>query len=168
MKLVGSLLLMGAFCWAGISAAWELKRKTVLLHELVLAIERMERELEQTLRPLPELLADIGAAIPSPLSEFFASCARHARRPESSFAAGWQTELKELGTWLDERPCRCMETLGRGLGRYDEAGEKRLLQMTLRELRECEEESRQDCRKYCKLYRTLGVTGGVFCVVLLL
>ena len=168
MRWAGSFLLMGALGWIGLSAAWELKRKTAVLHELVLAIERMERELEQTLRPLPELLADIGAGTLPPVSEFFLACARYARKPEPSFAVGWKEELKKLALWLDGRSFRCLETLGRGLGRYDEAGEKRLLQTALRELRECEEESRQNCRKYCKLYRTLGVTGGIFCVLLLL
>ena len=168
MKWAGSLLVIGAFGWLGIFAAWKLRKKTVLLHELILAVEQMERELEQTLRPLPELLDNIGKGLLPPLSDFFAACARHARIPDPSFRVGWKTELNKLVGLLDERAYHCMETLGRGLGRYDEAGEKKLLQTTLRELRECEKESRQNCLKYCKLYSTLGVTGGVFCVLLLL
>jgi len=166
IQVTGGLLLFGAFSWVGLYAGWELRRKTSLLEELLGAVETLGREMEQSLKPLPDLLEEIGNRTEGVLSVFFAACAQHARRPDPSFVFGWNRELELLAQNLDEQVQRCMARLGKGLGRYDEAGERQLLAATAAELRACLARSREACRQRCRLYGVLGMTAGAMCVIL--
>ena len=166
MRMAGSVLLFLSFAWLGLHAARELRRKTALLEELLAAVEQLRRELDQSLTPLPELLEGIGTNSGVELNRFFRTCAQRARKPDPSFAAGWNEALEILRQDLDERTQRCMQKLGNGLGRYDVEAEGRLLSAAEEELRECLSQRREYGGQRCKLYRTLGMTAGAVCLIL--
>lgn len=167
-RLLGAVLVLGAMGWLGWSEGAALRKRTALLRELVGALERMERELTFRLTPLPDLLSNLARETAKPLSDFFAACARHARSPECLFGAAWEREAAGLYPWLDERTMEVLRRLGRGLGRCDAEGEGRLLKAAATDLRDRLAVLEGESRRLERLYRTLGLTGGAFLILVLI
>lgn len=168
LKLTGAFLLLAGLGWMGWSAARELARRTILLEELVAALERMERELTFRLTPLPRLCRWLGGDATRPLKDFFFACADSAEDGDRPFQEGWRQAACTLEGHLERPAVDCLVELGRGLGRCDSEGESRLLEAALIRLRELLHHSREESRRRGRLYSALGLTAGAFLVILLL
>ena len=167
-RWIGAAMILGAAGWIGWSESAVLRKRAALLRELAASLERMERELTFRLTPLPELLSRLGREVSEPLSAFYSSCARHARAPETAFWRNWQEEAEKLSPYLDRPAVESLCRLGRGLGRYDEEGESRLIKTAAAELREHLSRAETESDRLGKIYRTLGITGGAFLILVLI
>lgn len=167
-RWIGAALIAGAAGWVGWSEGAALRRKTSLLRELVSSLDRMERELSFRLTPLPDMLSRLGREVSEPLASFYLSCAQHARAPENAFWSCWQKEAEKLWPYLDRPSLEGLCRLGRGLGRYDEEGERQLLKNTAAELREHLSGAEAESERLGKLYRTLGFTAGALLILVLI
>lgn len=167
-RWIGAALIAGAAGWIGWSEGAALRKRTALLRELVSSLDRMERELAFRLTPLPELLSHLSREVSEPLASFYRSCAQHARSSENAFWTSWKKEMEELSPYLDRPSVESLCRLGRGLGRYDEEGERQLLKNTAAELREYLSGAEAESERLGKLYRTLGFTAGAFLILVLI
>lgn len=165
LKLAGSLMVVGGLGWIGWSLALELRRKTVLLRALIGSLERMEREVAVRLTPLPTLCLLLSQEAPSPLDRFFALCGEKREEP---FEAGWEAAAKLLRQSLDGPVLDCLLRLGRSLGRSDSEGERALLASAVEELKGLLARSEENALRQGRLYGALGLTAGLFCVILLI
>lgn len=164
-KLIGSLMVAGGLGWLGWSMALELGRKNRLLRALIGALERMEREMAVRLTPLPSLCILLSREAPPPLDRFFALCGGAREAP---FAAGWEAAAAVLRGSLDHAALDCLLRLGRSLGRSDSEGERALLSSAVEELKGILGRSEERALREGRLYGALGLTAGLFCVILLI
>lgn len=168
LKLVGALLLIGGMGYLGLSAGRELTRRTVLLAQLIGALERLRGELVFRLTPLPVLCGKLSDGLSAPLEDFFLTCARWTEEQEGGFTQGWKRAVGELRPHLEEEAARYLEEMGLGLGRCDGEEEDRRLEAGLERLRGCLARMEEDTRRRRRLYGMLGVTAGAFFTVLLI
>ncbi len=165
MKLMGSLMVVGGLGWFGWGIALELHRKNDLLRFLIGALERMEREVAVRLTPLPAMCLLLSREAPPPLDRFFILCGGEQEEP---FEAGWEAAVELLRGRLDQPVLDCLLRLGRSLGRSDSEGEQALLSSTAEELKAILKRSEERALREGRLYRALGLTAGLFCVILLI
>ncbi|MBS4881042.1 MAG: stage III sporulation protein AB [Firmicutes bacterium] len=101
-----------------------------------------------------------GPAPPSPLSG--AVGRRHFSGLRLSHPAGREADLP-----LSDEDRGLLAEFGQVLGRYDGASQQRALQALLDRLGEQAETARQTARRLVRVDVTLGVTAGLFCLILL-
>ncbi len=165
LKLLGSILVVGSLSRIGWEMARSLRRRTALLRRLIGALERMEREVQTRLTPLPALCDLLSQEVPSPLNRFFSQCGKDR---EEGFAKTWRTSAEGLRGSLSNGTVDCLARLGSSLGRSDREGEQALLSSTVEELRGLLAQEEENSLRQGRLFGILGVTAGFFCVILLI
>ncbi len=169
MRAAGALLLLGGAAALGCSAAAGLGRHVRVLEALSGALELMERELSFRLTPMPELMDRLARRSAPPVDQLFAHCRDGLEAlGEVPLAALWREGLglESLGLEAEERSA--LDLLGDVLGRYDGQGQLEALAQTRGELDQALERARGERDRMGRVYRVLGVTGGLLLVILLL
>lgn len=161
------LLLTGCTAW-GLLAGSRLGERAACLEEFRQALAALSRELSFSLRPLWELMTQAAAGSRGPAAAFFrVCCARFAQGGRESWAESWQQALAEVPLPLTLADRRLLEEAGQVLGRYDGESQRQALAGLLARLEDRREEARREARRLFRVYGVLGVTGGLFCLILL-
>ena len=161
------LLLTGCTAW-GLLAGSRLGERAACLEEFRQALAALSRELSFSLRPLWELMTQAAAGSRGPAAAFFqVCCARFAQGGRESWAESWQQALAEVPLPLTEADLRLLEEAGQVLGRYDGESQRQALAGLLARLEDRREEARREARRLFRVYVVLGITGGLFCLILL-
>jgi len=166
-RIVGAAIILSATNWIGWSENQKHKTRLVLTKEFIGALEKMQREMSFSLRPLPEVLLSLSKETRYPVSAFFENSARYAVSPERSFAQHWSDELIKLENAMDAPSLAVLEQVGRGIGKYDEKGELSLLSSAIAQLRKYAERAEAEIREKNRLRQTIGVTAGMFLILIL-
>lgn len=161
------LLLTGCTAW-GLLAGSRLGERAACLEEFRQALAALSRELSFSLRPLWELMTQAAAGSRGPAAAFFqVCCARFAQGGRESWAESWQQALAEVPLPLTLADRRLLEEAGQVLGRYDGESQRQALAGLLARLEDRREEARREARRLFRVYVVLGITGGLFCLILL-
>ena len=161
------LLLTGCTAW-GLLAGSRLGERAACLEEFRQALAALSRELSFSLRPLWELMTQAAAGSRGPAAAFFqVCCARFAQGGRESWAESWQQALAEVPLPLTLADRRLLEEAGHVLGRYDGESQRQALAGLLARLEDRREEARREARRLFRVYGVLGITGGLFCLILL-
>lgn len=164
----GKLLLFLGCTALGLGKGFGLKRRTACLWELRRALEAMGRELTFSLRPLGELMAQAEAESRGETATLFTACrTAFDGSGGESWAESWRTALEETPLPLQEEDRRLLGEAGQVLGRYDGEDQRTALAGLLVRLEEQAQEARAEEKRLFRVYTVLGVTAGLFCVILL-
>ena len=168
MVLIGKLLVLGGMTVLGLRHAGGLRSRVHCLGAFLGAVERAQRELAFSLPPVEELLARMGEGLRDPAGKWFLDCrTAFQQRREECLEEIWARRLREAELPLKEEDLDLLNGLGGLLGRFDgESQEKALGQIHAR-LEEQLAGAREDAQRLGKVYGTLGVAMGLFCVILL-
>ena len=161
--LAGKGLLFGGCVALGILTGLGRLRRVACLEEFRRILSSLARELTFSLRPLPELAEDVAGS--GPAGECLRACRRcFLASGGESWAESWETVLRETDLPLSDEDRGLLAEFGQVLGRYDGESQQRALQALLDRLGEQVETARQTARW---VDVTLGVTAGLFCLILL-
>ena len=161
------LLLTGCTAW-GLLAGGRLGERAACLEEFRQALAALLRELSFSLRPLEELLTQAAAGSRGPAAAFFAACGSFFDQGgRESWAESWRQALDTVPLPLTAADCRLLREAGQVLGRYDGESQRRALEGLLARLEDQREEARREARRLFRVYVALGITGGLFCLILL-
>ena len=163
MKLAGAMLLLFASVFCGISAAAQLSRKAEQIRLLRLLLTDLMNELRYTLPPVSELLRTLAGQAAYRRLSFLQTAAADA----DAFPECWQRAL-EQDSQLSAETAAVLETVGQTLGATALDGQLNSLQLCAERLACLQSDAEQTAKKKGDLYRSLGLFGGLFCVILLL
>lgn len=148
--LLGACVLFG-FGWTG-----TMRKKITLLENLCGAIRRIETDLRQQNKPLPEIMEKEG----------FASLAKELRAGKL-FSQAAEPLLKKMEHLFENgEPAAAVEELAWSLGRYDCATQADACKRAYVRLEACKEQLGQELSEKQRLYHTVPVALG--CMVLLI
>ncbi len=165
---LGKLLLLLGCTALGLGRGFGLKRRTACLFELRRALETMGRELTFSLRPLGSLMDQARRESRGEACALFAACQeKFAHTGGESWAESWRTALETTSLPLKEEDRRILSEAGQILGRYDGEDQRRALGGLLARLEEQAQEARSEEKRLFRVYTALGITAGLFCVILL-
>lgn len=164
--LAGKGLLFGGCVALGVLTGLGRLRRVACLEAFRRLLSALARELAFSLRPLPELAEKVADA--GPAGAFLRACRRRfLEAGGESWAESWGETLRAADLPLAEEDLRLLAEFGQVLGRYDGESQQRALQGLLTRLGEQLEAARRTARRLVRVDVTLGVTAGLFCLILL-
>lgn len=169
MRLLGAALVVAACGSLGLAAVARLNGRVRDLGELAAGLDALQRELGWRLSPLPQALETASKAARGPAAQFFSQCAQKAGQAgDQAFQQVWREGLSAAPLWLRPEDRTLLDRLGPVLGRYDGDSQRRALEDAAAGLRSLQGEASDDCRRLGRVYGALGLTAGLFLVIILL
>ena len=169
IRLVGAALLTGGGAALGFGAVRHLERRVRDLDLLGAGLTVMRREIDLRLTPLPELLTLAAKETKEEVSDFFRLCSVGAKHLNGrAFRQIWRQGLESVRLRIEPEDLAVVEQLGGVLGRYDGANQRQALDEALARLNEQRKLAADQRNRLGKVYGALGLTAGVFLVILLI
>jgi stage III sporulation protein AB len=160
------MILMGATV-LGLQHAAGLRHRVSCLKEFLTALERLERELAFALLPVDVLLCQMQAGTRGAAHRFFSSCEeRFCKRGEERLEEIWSEEMQKIPLPLCEEDRTLLQEIGSILGRYDGDSQQLAFQRIHSRLEESIQKAKEESERMGKVYCVLGITVGMFCVIL--
>ena len=165
--LLGKSLLFLACLWLGADRTRRRKERTACLRSFRQVIADLGREMTFSLTPVDELLAKASQES-GPVPEFFAVCRRRFEETGGeSWADSWKQSLGEARLPVRETDAALLARAGEILGRWDGETQQNALAEFLSRLDETIFDGTEEEKRLFRVDLTLGITAGLFCVLLL-
>ena len=169
MRLLGAAMLIAGASALGLGAVGRLDGRVRDLRELLAGVEALQRELGWRLAELPEALDLAAGASGGRAAGFFLRCAQGAAHLEGSpFRKVWREALEDSRLRLGREDRAPLEQLGTVLGRYDGDSQRQALESAAARLEQRQAIAAEDRKRLGRVYGVLGVTAGLFLVILLI
>ncbi|MCI8853770.1 MAG: hypothetical protein HFI31_03680 [Lachnospiraceae bacterium] len=171
LKIVGSLLILCCSAGLGAAGAGDLKKHCMELRLLKQALYMLRGEIKYSRAPLPEAFGALADRLPSPFGEFFSGMREElGRRDGRGLSRIWKEEmsrsLKKSSLRREEK--EKLGRLGEGLGYLDLEMQLSTMELYLEQLEGDIQRAEEEIQSKQRLYRSLGVAGGIFLVILLI
>lgn len=145
------------------------KQRARLLGQLERDIGYMSARLHTGLIPIPELLTELAEQAPELTAPFYGQVSRDIRSMGAAeLDRSWDEHLMARFPLLTEGERTLWSALGHALGKYRLEDELAILGSTARALQAAGESCRQQCAAREKVSVSLGVSLGLFFVIVLL
>ncbi len=170
LKLIGAIFVIVAGSILGATEAMRLSARVRSLTSIVSSLEIMRSEICDRLTPLPELMEILAKTGPSPAKSFFANCLQELQSLGiHSFFEIWKRAAKATYQ-LELRPNEFLAfcEIGLPLGKYDIEEQRAGLDAAISRMTEFRRKAEEERKSYGKVYAALGVTAGIFTVIILL
>lgn len=165
--ILGKILLFCGCTYLGLDHALQRKRRTACLQAFRQALASIGRELTFSLRPVSDLLAR-AAQQDGPVGAFFAACGQHfITSGGESWSDSWTAALETVPLPLQDADRRLLTQAGDILGRYDGENQRQALETLLSQLSAAAGDAAEEEKRLFRVDLALGVTAGLFCVILL-
>lgn len=135
------------------------------LKECKVALSMLQNQMEYTMKPVSEIFQEIGKKVKHPIAMLFQKAALYMG--ENSAAQAWEHSIEEVGTNLSKEDKAILKDLGNVLGKTDLEGQVKGMQLVQAFLDNQIQDALVEQKKNGKLYKTLGVVGGITIVILL-
>lgn len=170
MKLIGALLILVTATLAGWFKSNQFTSRPDQIRRLILALKRLETEIMYGVTPLPEALQKIASQSKEPIAFLFEEASHRMSLPHNQTAqqsihgaveSGWKyTAMKTA-----ER--EVLMQLAFSLGTSDRSNQLRHIATAVRQLESEEQLAREERDRYAKMFKSLGLLGGAFIVIVL-
>ena len=169
LRLMGAALLTAGSAALGFGAVRRLDGRVRDLRGLLAGVETLQRELGWRLADLSEGLELAAGEVGGRPARFFRLCAQGAEHLDGrSFQQVWQAGLDECQLRLDREDREPVEQLGAVLGRYDGDSQRQALKGAAARLERRQAQAAEDRKRLGRVYGVLGMTAGLFLVILLI
>ncbi|SJZ85852.1 stage III sporulation protein SpoIIIAB [Selenihalanaerobacter shriftii] len=170
IKILGSVLIIGASTWLGFAIAQDLILRTKQLQELQTAFRLLETEIMYTATPLPKALLKIGEKVNSPIADLFLKC-EVILKNELGITAdqAWNRAVEKIipKTALTYDDKKILTSFGKNLGNSSREYQEKNLKFIQEQLKLAEKNSVTIKEDRVKIWRYFGVLGGGLIVILL-
>ena len=169
IRFLGAALLILGCGGLGLSAVNRLDCRVQDLRELSAGMEILQRELGWRLAPLPEALETAAGGTHGRAAQFFIFCAQESKQPAGvPFRTLWSRGLERCPLRVSREDRALLEQLGPVLGRYDGDSQRRAVENVLAGLSRRQAQAEDDRRRLGRVYGVLGLTAGLFLVLVLI
>ena len=168
IRMFGAVLVAAGAAWIGFQAAAGLRSRVKAIRAASDGLALLERELELTASPLPQLLAWGAARSQEPVRGLFEGCVQGLDNlAQEDFSTLWRRLCSQC-SGLGPEGQAVLSPLGDTLGRCESQRQREALSAARRRLEELAAQLEEDSRRRGRVYQALGLSGGAFLVILLL
>ncbi len=167
VKILGSLLLVGATTAIGVSVSSVLSSRVKILNSIKEWLMFVHSEIGENLTPLDELAEKSVSTVTGPFGCFLKECFDGMRsNPHIPFGIIWTKNITRA-EYLQLRPQEknTLIALGNTLGRYGVEEQKKAISHTIRSVEAFAETAETDYKRLGKLYTKLGIICGISLVI---
>ncbi|GAA0723794.1 stage III sporulation protein SpoIIIAB [Clostridium malenominatum] len=169
LKIIGSLMVVVSTTWIGFFYSSNLNKRNNQLKEFQRCIYQLQNEIIYTYTPLPEVFLSISKKSKVPMDKFFNELSRILYSNEvDSVYEGIKKAYEGMEDILNfnKEDLNLIYNLGKGLGETDIEGQKKVVALTLDNLKSQLIEAETLVKKNVKMYRFLGFTIGMMVVII--
>ena len=166
--IAGKCLLLFGLSFFGWQQGWLLRQRQRCLSSFLTAVEILERELSFRLMPVSQLLEAMEKGTGGDMARFFALCrGQFSKGGEAGLEEIWCSQLTTVKFPVSPEDLRLFGEVGGILGQYDADSQRGALSALRGRLEREIEGAGETSARMGRVYGTLGVTLGLFCVILL-
>ena len=165
-KLTGAILiLVSAFLWGYFSSLIPYKRYKSLL-KINAGLLALENEIRYSSDYIDNILSKVSRTID--FDKLFLTCAKTDKT--LSISQRWKKSVLEDSSslFLSKEDCEILIMLGAELGMTDREGQLKNIENSISLLKSMQECAKEEYHKMSKLKKSLGITLGLFVVIMLL
>ncbi|MGI6013386.1 MAG: hypothetical protein ACOX7K_03765 [Oscillospiraceae bacterium] len=168
LKWFGMLLLVIGGAMTGTAAAARLKRRVQSLSAMLAALELMRGEISTLLMPLPETIVRLASMEQLAVQPLFRAVeAMLPQLGERTFSALWEQAVAESSLGFSAEEKQSLRQLGENLGRFDAETQSIAISRCMDELEQSLSIAKRKATGDGKLYKGLGLAGGLMLAVIL-
>lgn len=170
LKLLGAGITIVSCSAAGFRICSVMKQRIRVLQELRRMTVMLSSEITYANATMEEAFFRIGKRLSAPVGTFLAHVRAGMEEGEHGLLCDIfrsQMEQDFAGSGLKRTDMESLETLGAQLGYLDTAMQKKTLDYYLEQVNDACAQAQQEYREKEKLFRCLGISAGVFLVILL-
>ena len=171
MKIIGVMLVMISCTGLGAEAARQLKERRKLLETLKRMVSQLKGEILYSNLPLPTAFLRTGQRSSGAAAALFLSIAKRMEETGGeSFEEVWnsETDIFFKHCALDAAEAEALRTFGSCLGYLDRDMQERTMDFYMEELEQGIQTLRKAEPEKCRLFRCVGILGGLILTVILL
>ena len=168
LKWFGMLLLVVSGMMTGTAAAARLKRRVESLSSMLAALELMRGEIGTLLIPLPETIARLANMEKLTVQPLFQAMEELLPQlGECTFSALWEQAIAESSLGFSAEEKQSLLQLGESLGRFDGETQSIAISRCMDELEHSLSNAKMKATGDGRLYKGLGLAGGLMLAVIL-
>ena len=167
--MIGLLLILAICVWTGAYYSARVRRRPREINRFIRLFTAIQSEIEFALRPTDALLKKLAAQ--NEFSDFrFLQTVNRLFQSGESLQYAWEQAAEELQNSgaLQQEEITLIRSFCSAFGNTDRAGQRANCTYLIAQLETVEATALTASRKKGGLYRTLGVLGGIFLVILFL
>ncbi len=166
LKIIGSSLLILGGGFLGIGQAAKLRQKVQLITNLQRAVRMLSCELALNLSSVYDACNIVSARLDGEVKDLFGSCEKFSK--DLPFSEQWAEMIKSSKLNLDVKTIEELKHLGDYFGRYDIEHQAKELNCLIDRLEEQRCIAMGEYEKNGRVYRSIGLSSGIICAILLL
>lgn len=170
-KIAGSLMVIVSCAFLGLVLSNDCKRRPQQLRELQSLLQMFENQITYLSDVIPEAFERISRVGSSETRIFFSETVEILKKEGAiSASQAWEQAVRQniKKTSLNLEDEEIIAAFGRMLGSSDLEGQVKNIRLTLGQLKLQEEKAEESRRNNEKMYRSLGILGGIAVVIVLL
>ncbi len=165
-KIILLISIVVASTFLGILLSKKYSNREKELKEMKSALNILSTKIKFTYEPIPNLFLEISNKIEGNVGQIFARAS--SRMKEESAGEAWINAFSDVKSNLIEEDITILKNLGRLLGQTDVEGQISEIEVVTQFLDTQLENARQEKLKNEKMYRTLGIVGGLTIAIILI
>ncbi|HWR55569.1 MAG TPA: stage III sporulation protein SpoIIIAB [Negativicutes bacterium] len=169
IKMLGATLVIAATSWAGFEAAQRFQQRPRQLRELQSCLQMLETEINYGLTPLPTALEKLAEGREGPIGDFCCAVKNELFAHQGmTMRAAWNISLDLLGKHCALTECdqNILRNFGATLGMSDRHDQIKHLKLAMSQLAAAETSAWEEKLKNERMFRALGILGGLAVVIL--
>ena len=166
LKWTMMLILFGLATYLGMTISNQYKTRVDNLKEMKGVLNILQTKIKYTYMPLPDIFEEIAQSSSSVISKIF----NNAKEKMKKVSAGqaWEEAIEEVKeASFNKEDINTIKTLGKLLGKTDIEGQISEIELVQAFLETQIQKAEEECQKNQKLYKTLGIVGGLGIVIIL-
>ena len=169
-KVAGSLLVLGSSAMAGFTFSRSLTERIEYIREIQSFLMELENEIHFMGRPLRQALLQYSRNRNTPMAGFSERVYEISGTGDGGIDSAWQKSIEEYkNLWpIDREEWSLLSQIGEVLGKTDRASQSSFMKMMREKFIVQERKAEEDRKQKEKLYKYLGILGGLAIVLVLI
>ena len=166
IKYICLTIILAISFFIGYLISKKYKNRVNELKEIQIALDILENKIKYTYEPLKNIFIEMRKLLKGNISNLFRSISE--KLEESSVERSFLDAIKEIRTNLQEEDIEIIKNLSKILGKTEKDGQVSQIELTKTFIESQIKKAEKEEEKNSKLYKTLGTTIGLACVIILI
>ncbi len=169
LKIAGAVLIIFSTAGLGFAMAKKYRERIKELRQLQIAFQMLSSEISYCATPLPFAFNRVGQKLNEPVSDIFLNAAELLENSEGrELGDMWRGAVNEIFpiTFLNTKDKQILLSVSSFLGYSDQVHQEKQIKLILHQLKQSEEEAWGTLHSNERMWKYLGVLGGLMLVIL--
>lgn len=159
-------LLFGGIAYLGRNMSNQYQTRVNNLKEMRGSLNMLQTKIKYTYMPLPDIFEEIASSCSLAVASIFSKAKEKMKKVTAGQA--WEEAVDEAkNTGFQQEDNNTIKSLGKLLGKTDVEGQISEIELVQVFLETQIQKAEEECQKNQKLYKTLGIVGGLGMVIIL-